>query len=114
MCDSPVRARWVAEGVTEHNIERSLAPVKDRSWVVDQCLSSLAADAHVQSLLLQYGLAETAGQLRHSRQSPEGDDASEERHAALEWVGKRLHLLQHRERLETLQRLSPGYIAPSS
>ena len=106
----------MAEGVTQANVEHSLGPIHNRAWVVDQCLTALAADAHVQSCLLDYGLVETAAQLQNPQEntvgqgpkSGQGDGGA----GQLEWRCKRLHLLQHRERLATLQQLSSGCVLP--
>ena len=104
----------MAEGVTEPNIERSISPIHDRSWVVDQCLAALAPRAHVQSCLLQYGLAEVATRLQIQGTAPQGqEDKAEDADgdaAQLDWTCKWLQLLQQQERLATLQALSSGSV----
>ncbi|KAK9794040.1 hypothetical protein WJX73_010101, partial [Symbiochloris irregularis] len=115
--DHVYRARWVAEGVTRAGITDCLAQIGNREWVVEQCMSALGPDAQTQAALLEYGLQETDVQLQSLR-SGELTDATAEASGGvwgerdMEWVGRRLRLLQQRERLETVQKLCGGQFIP--
>lgn len=108
----------MAEGITEEGIARLLDPIHNRAWVVDQCLTAVATDAWVQSRLLDYGLAETERQLSRGTESAPQDAPAQQpggtgllgEPSHLEWTCRRVQLLQHKERLGTLQHLSNGYV----
>lgn len=69
----------------------------------------------LQAALLEYGLQETDVQLQRLRQAlsagpgePSGEAVGQWAEADLDWIVRRLRLLQQRERFETLQELCGG------
>eukprot|EP00198_Chlamydomonas_reinhardtii_P007404 XP_001696740.1 predicted protein [Chlamydomonas reinhardtii] len=101
--DAVYEARWAASAVdgSGEAVAANLECMRDRRWVVGECLSRLAVDAAGQRLLLRYGLAESEAQER----AQAGDCGGKGPSGAAPWWWwrlARLRLLRHLDRLELL------------
>ena len=125
LSEEPVyRARWAHQPMSPASISANLGGVTDRRWVIEQYLDRAADTEAFQRVVLQSALEETGTQYAlHSVESPtDGTEgvAGEEgrggvagtevelRDDALWWLCKRLCVLQHIERLNTLCAMYDG------
>ncbi|KAG2437019.1 hypothetical protein HYH02_011450 [Chlamydomonas schloesseri] len=97
--DPVYAARWAASALDGGGeaVTTNLEHVRDRRWVVGQCLTRLAVDAAGQRLLLRYGLAESEAQSDGGGRTGDGGDGP-----WWWWRLARLRLLRHLDRLEVL------------
>ena len=108
------RARWLAEPVTLHSLQRDLAAVSDRRWAVEQLLLRTSQDEATQRTVLRTALNEidrhcgsstpAAGEVAEAvapavEASPDQAKGDSER---LWWLCKRLQVLQRLDRQDTL------------
>ncbi|KAJ7565349.1 hypothetical protein O6H91_02G056800 [Diphasiastrum complanatum] len=109
--DEIYKCRWKRSDFGIDAIEQNLSAVKDRRWVVSECLERLSLDVESMGALLLYGLDET---------DPYSNDESEQSVGAavhiknLWWFRlKRLRLLQYKDRLDTFVGMHMGRYFPA-
>lgn len=110
--DAVYKARWAAEPVDPNRLRETLGAVRDREWVIGQCLSRVADSVIAQRVLLDFGLAVADSALteaaRRSPRTPPAGGRTPAIGGSLWWRCQRLRLLQSRDRLETLEEVSGG------
>lgn len=99
--DEVFRLRWKSERVNELSFSSNLCQIADKAWVVEECATCVAADAHVQATLVNHGLDLTST----CYSSCIDDPNTTESHIGW-WRRMRLLLLRHKDRLDTYLLLS--------
>ena len=111
--DMACRARWDGTPLSRGSMEADLARVADRAWAAEQCLNRTAPDAGTQAALLQAGLVDADAFGRAPDQAGADTEAAGTSGLLEEgspgwWRCRRLQLLSHVERLQTLLDLHNG------
>ena len=58
-CDPVYRARWQGKPVSTASVAENLRPMVDRYWVGEECATRVSDSFEGQTVLIEYGLAET-------------------------------------------------------
>ncbi|GBG89067.1 hypothetical protein CBR_g48777 [Chara braunii] len=102
------KARWLKSDGGKDSIHDNLPKIKDRDWVLKECLRRVSSNAGSTMALLQYGLLETE-KFRVWEEEGESDETRENvsessgDEVPRKWWYRRqrLRLLQYRDRMET-------------
>ncbi|KAK8658359.1 hypothetical protein V6N13_036567 [Hibiscus sabdariffa] len=99
--DEVLKSQWLGSGQGTNDINAFLSNIKDKAFVLSECVKKVGASEEVAKALLAYGLRITNGYKFSESNNQESDEIWDFRMS-------RLQLLQFRDRLETFLGINMG------